>query len=224
MKYYRLVEDFSKKVTGTYPSFIPEESFGDIEPSKRINWKGSMILEDEEVEIPKLQLKRKTSKPTNLLPALSGGFGMCLIVDDKLKTILENAKTSHFRYFPTTLKMFNSNETLPYWFIKSIRPFYDIIDIGNCIFKEGGQNFSNPDNRKIRIFNNINELYISLSNKEIIVKYHPDFRNDVDIDFFAIDRINDSAVSFYVSEKLKEEIEKEKLTGMKFIAINERWP
>jgi hypothetical protein len=223
MKYYKLTEqNNTRKAFGTLPNFIsliPD----DIEIEKIVNY-GKAYVEKNQFYVPPLKLKGKSSIITNMLPSLAGGFGMSVIADYKLKNIIEKSNYYKMRFTKTVLKDLEDNE-LPYWFISAEEGFYDAIDFKNSIFFD----------KKNHMFDEAKWEKLSFEGKDEFLQYEKEndtiiyidficLIENVNSDFFAIQFVNNNTIVFFISEKLKGEIEKENMTGMQFLELNERWP
>ena len=49
-------------------------------------------------------------------------------------------------------------------------------------------------------------------------------KEDIDVDFFPLRSVEYGGIGYYVSERLKNAIEKAGCTGMRFFEINQRYP
>ena len=219
MKYYRIRH--SLKDTGRkFPQV--EAGVGDFNVTdsnyignvshylKKIN--GNVIL-------PELVLY-KSAKLTDLISSGFMGTGDGLILSNKLYTIISSYSGENQQFFK--IKLHHKNlENDSYWYLHPSSVNNDLIDFSKSEVWELNSFIKDKE----RVFINSEEFYEE-SNK---TKYPKMLAIDKYVlkdncpDFFILNFI-EGGIGFFVSEKLKNEIEDSGCTGIVFTESNERYP
>jgi hypothetical protein len=205
---------------GTFPNF--GSRFDKIVSfTNSITTKPLFIGNDKKIEVPELFQHRKTSKITDNLNGLLAGFSFTMIISEKLKELLKTMKVFEMSFFKTIYTTLENKE-LDYYFVKAKVEALESIDYDKTEFYEweniGPLNKSKKNPLK---FKNKDELINYEKNGGVayeILKLVID--KNWEYDFFALKMVEDFALCFIVSEKLKEQMEQEGITGVGFLELN----
>jgi hypothetical protein len=186
----------------------------------------------ENVLLPKALLW-KSAKLTDLLSAGMIGLNKNLLISKKLAYILQESNLSGFQFFETTV-LTQSGLATQYTIVHPCDFYFKIIDysqseIGYYLFSS----FDKEPKKKLNV-NSEEEMIAEVQKfEESIANGTHDFNNllikkvrflkNSNIDFFSL-RCVYGGLGFYVSERLKEVIEKAGCTGIVFTEPNERYP
>jgi hypothetical protein len=161
----------------------------------------------------------ETSKINDLI--MDGGpVSLKLIVSDKLKTLLEKYRKTGMQYF--NINIIKKNQVFDnYWILNFFETNYEVLDFQKSRFYETENIFTLK--KEIEI-NSLTEL-IQVK-KDIELKGYPYgfiidkliFNDNVVLDFFVLTNV-EGGIKYITSETLKEEIEKENITGIEFRPI-----
>lgn len=218
--YFRIYNSIDKKVIGSasnqaihakieihvdHPNFFNQHLWKKVE-------------NPDLIVCPKPILEKK-AKLTDLIsyPGLAG----TLLISNKLKTILSRSGHPGVQYFPTSV-IANNSEVSDYWVVNPFEFDYGCIDMINSTItrKDYETNLSE------HIVPDLIEL-ITLCKTLIFPKsisIDPLFLNeDCNKDFIIMQRVY-GGIGFYVSEKIKKEIEDTGCTGIVFTKPEEKYP
>jgi len=142
-----------------------------------------------------------------------------LLISDKLKSILEKSVTSgECEFLP--VRVWYINEEFPYWILNPIVFRMELIDFANSeIWLEGT---GGVKIRKINIkdYTDFKEWIHKLALPERITMHNFVFMDQAEQDFIQL-RYGKGGIGFYVSEKIKKEIESACCSGIRFTKSNE---
>lgn len=227
MTFFQLITPLSRKIFGTLPNFKWDDDYNpDKDPElykllmKNGNLKFNMFdllkVQENDLFIEKLQLKSKSSKTTNLL---SMYLTDNLFVDKELYEIIKNSKVFGMLYYETYLKRLDEIK-LKYWKIVPRYEALEYIDYSKTVFIDKPQDFE-PTSWKYIKFNSEEELMaFEAKNKVILHKENLTIKENCNCDLFSFRFVFNRAVGFIISERLKEKIEREKMTGMQFLEFD----
>jgi len=216
MRFYRIRHSLNTKVTGKYPQIKDVIYSGNVNNNpKFINALRFKKIEFEP-EVPKPILDNKAKK-TDLIEALpTAPFNF--LISGKLKTILQANRKEGLQFFKSSVS-YKGIEDTDYWFLNLYIFSNEYIDYKKCVVmykkkkkeKYGtipiSMNFENKtffilEKEKAKI--NMEAFYI----EKLALQ-------NVEENFFGINDV-EGGVGFYVSEKLKNEIEEAGCTGIEF--------
>lgn len=229
MKYYRLNFSLSTKVRGNneyvkkYSLKIPNDKMYWEEPK----FIGSVRNEKIEFQPYLLDIELFPNSKINDLIMDGGPISTKLIISGKLKSILED-----YRKTKTGMQFFNINilkkhEVFSdYWILNMYEFNQEFIDFSKCkiIYRKKDDDFEvtfSAKNVEIEV-NNIKEFndYTEKAKEklETITIEKLSLKNNISEDFFILKYVF-GGVGYYVSEKLKQEIEDASCTGIEFQPI-----
>jgi hypothetical protein len=226
MNFFRLLESTGTDI-GQYPQVIDANVGFDIyEKRSSYHLNFTEAISTTIWPIPKLSNK---AKKTDLISVSYMGLSSKLLISNKLYIILNDINSKGIQFISSKL-IYKKNLEEDYWIVNPHISDFSFLDIKNC-------NFIYTDAMgKIEIsdenFESIEE-YIKgyLKNKQDAISIgYPNFRplflkklaikRDTSIEFFALSGVS-GGIGFYVSERLKEVIEKAGCTGIVFKELNE---
>lgn len=180
---------------------------------------------------PQCKLSSKAKK-TDLISISFMSLSNKLFVSPKLKEILSLNNTKGVQFIKSKLTIKNKIDE-EYWIINPFLSDYTFLKINDCEFV-----YTDPMGDKIltkKKFHNIKEFQLAFEKNrcDAIKIGYPNHRplsmqnisllEDSDVDFFSLSPVN-GGIGFFVSEKLKNEIEKAGCTGIVFTEPNEKYP
>lgn len=173
---------------------------------------------DDIVVCPKPILEKK-AKLTDIITY--PGLAWDLLISDPLKKLLYAAGHRGVQFFPTSV-IVDKKEIEGFWIMNPYEFDYDCIDLNRSIFT-----FTNEEKDKKKIsINNTQELIDLIDTlrypKSIMIE--PLFLKENCTKDLLVIRGVYGGISFYVSEKLKREIENTGCTGIVFSKPEERYP
>lgn len=217
--YYKITIGFDKLVYGTdwpqtnetiYPCSI-------YDPLFIRQWKFKKTPKNIITPIPKLKAKAIL---TDLIGTSSNGSEFALIISEKLKMILEKYNTDHVEFI--SIKMQKGVREIKGYWMTNIIGFdnREAINYAKCTIK-----YFMCRNREeifIKTFDEFLEAKKGNEGEMIgILIYKLILKEKIDKDFIILDAVNGGGVGYYVSEKLKKEIEDEGCTGIVFEPVEQ---
>jgi hypothetical protein len=229
MKYFRINNASDRKAIG----FYPQVSEG-IYPTTRDSSNAlGMLLYNEKAtsntEIPKGML-HKRAKLTDFLSVsfLSGS----LFLSERLKNIITKYSSQGVQFLNTSIVVREKEDT-SFYILYPHQSDYSFLDIEKTEFVFKDIMLKEILN-KVE-FKSVNEYLLALNeNKKDAIRIgFPSFKpliinkiaiiENCDIDFFSIERVQ-GGIGYFVSEKLKVQIEEADCTGIVFTQLNEKYP
>ena len=222
MNYYRIFRSANSKQIGKYPQVYEAEVPTTVTDANYIvNLQFEKASDD--TQLPKGILAAKAKK-TDLISATFIGFSSKLFISKKLFEILHNSKFQGVQFLKTALIIQNKGEE-EYYIVNPYELHYEYLDFNSSLFNYYPSSFS-PVEKQV-YFNNVSELitgFKQLVTGQIIRIETPVFIQDCDVDFFPLNWVNDGFTGYFVSERLKDEIETAGCTGIVFTNPGERYP
>lgn len=212
MNYYRIKESIALKEIGAFPQSQTANHFVHVNsPNHLQNKQIPSKLEVESVSIPQPILMKK-AKRTDLISVVS--ISLKLVMSNKLKKILEASIGSNdwVQFLPMTLV--DKEEIIDYWLMSVYK--YDMQNV----------NFKQSDIWLEGLVSPIKQVFIETVEDYFILKQgikYPEslsinklvLHSRIDTHFFSLSIVS-GGVGYYISEKLKEEIEMAGCTGISF--------
>jgi hypothetical protein len=220
MKYFALEASLNKKVLGNYPQIKGFLHHCDVE--EEANFIDKFIFEKIEIQpvLSNVVLHSK-SNLTDFIDTFGDiGFNFSYIISSRFKNILDQFNTFGFQYFKTYIIQNNKNFE-NYWQTNIYVFPFNFIDFekSNFILKD------RDINRNVIIetinFNNINEfnLFVCKVKYPKMISFKNIFFNEnMNLDFFVL-RYTEGGHKGIVSERLKNELEKNEISGIEFRPI-----
>jgi hypothetical protein len=216
--FYRIEPGLDEKVTGIddvqassaiYPVNIWDPIY--------INQWGHTLIPDYVVlPIPKIKTKAKL---TDLMSVYFTGSSYRLTISSRLKAILEKNSHGNIQFIPITI-YYKKKYLSDYW-LTNILSFdnekvinYSQSLIFECHFTTEIKMITIKDYKDFKQ----NEIKLEWPNNLFIEKVV--FKSKVEQDFCTVERVSGGA-GYFVSEKLKQEIESAGCTGIKFLPIEQ---
>ncbi|MCD8439772.1 hypothetical protein [Tenacibaculum finnmarkense] len=220
MKYYRIKRDLTNmKIVGTFPQI--ETAIYDCDPFEDENFIDNLGFKRIKIK-PKLAIGKlhKKAKLTDFLSVVPMGFSNKLLVSTKLKDILISKNNTNVQVFNNPILVDNLTNT-DYWLVNPVKLSNNIIDFQKSdIFLKSGI-FLDDKIKKLKIIT-LEEYIIEEKKIEEMGGFPFNlFFEKIRIDdnteesFFVLNNVY-GGYGYYISEKLKNEIENQKLTGIQF--------
>lgn len=214
MRYFKVNFSIGKDVGSVMPQ--ANESSTVVSEINTINNSWLSKINESNIDFPSMIL-RKRAKKTDLISVSYLGYSSRLLISDKLKLILEKYQNENVQFFKTRI-IYKDVEDSNYWVVHPYRVDYDFVDYSKSIINK--QNILSTDPKE----------YVNIDSKEDFIKQRTHHGTDGKIwgftiekivfkdkitDFFILDGVS-SGIGYYVSEKLKNEIEEAGCTGIEF--------
>ncbi len=220
MNIYKIKNSLNYKVIGVYPQ-VETGEYPVINGNP--NFIGNVYLKyipkQPDIPIPKL---RKKAKKTDLVSAGIMGLSSRLLITNKLKITLEKYQNENVQFFKTSI-IYKDVEDFDYWVVHPYKVDYDFVDYSKSIISK--ENILGSDSKE----------YVTINGTEEFIKQRTHHSTDGKIwsytiekiafkdkltDFFILDGVS-GGIGYYVSEKLKNEIEEAGFTGIEFEAVEQ---
>ena len=230
-KFYIIFESSEIKEIGFFPQVydaIVDFNIYDKNSAYHLNF--SKANQNTLWPISKLSGK---AKKTDLISHSFMGLSNKLIVSIKLYTIFSVMKTEGIQFIKSTLVLRKDKEE-DYWIANPFLSEYTLLDIANCEFIYTDA-MGKDEMGKIKFDSSISFIQAYLQNqkdavsigypnhKPLIIKQIA-FKNESNCDFFSVDGVRYGGIGFFVSQKLKDQIEAAGCTGIIFTDPNEKYP
>ena len=230
MNYYRVRYTLNKKkVFGNYPQVkeVKHHCSVDNDPRFIRHFRLKKIDFEPIVSTPILYAK---SKKTDLIEKLGIGFSHRLVISGKLKNILKQYRNDGFQYFQCPI-FHKGVEDKAYWIMNVFKTNEEYINYKESEIKwermrmGSGPKYGIVKIVSLRDFNKKKEFH--RKNHEYLYVKRIVLKEQVKDDFFVLNHI-EGGLGYFVSEKLKQEIEEAGCTGIEFqpshLISNEWWP
>lgn len=221
MNYYRIRHTLSPKVLGNYPQVkeIVHNCHVDSEPKFIQHFRLKEIDFEPVVSNPILYSK---SKKTDLIEHLGIGFSHRLLMSKRLKYILESFKATGVQFFKCSI-FHKDTEDKNYWIMNAFNTNQEVIDFKNSEISvkvrkiEGGTKLESLNISSQSHFDEMSEFYKKSNSFLKISKVA--LRKNINMNFFILRGI-EGGLGYYVSEKMKNEIEESECSGIEFQPIH----
>lgn len=220
MKYYSIQNCLNEKLMGKIPQIKEFIYHCNVETDPRSIDK--FIFEKIEIQpILSNVILHANAKQTDFINTYGHvGFGFGNLISDKFKQILESFNCYGFQFFKTYI--IQKNEKYNNYWQTNIYDFpYQFID-----FKKTVVSLKDSITRKIILekpninnFEDFQNLINSLEFPFSIYLSDISFNENMNLDFFGI-RYTEATTNGIVSERLKNELEKNEITGIEFRPID----
>ncbi|WP_256010315.1 imm11 family protein [Desertivirga xinjiangensis] len=213
MKYFRLKRSSNDAQIGTFPQVSEGVFFTTINDPAFLENIDLFKEIQGNVSVPAAKLAKKAKK-TDLVSVSSMGFSGRLFVSNKLKNILGKYAADKVQFLESYL-LDKTGEKETYWIVQPLTSDQSYLDFENSdiwlkSIREG--KISKVPLTSLEDFN-IQSQKIDLPKHLQIEK--PAIREEILDDFFILQKVS-AGTGYYVSEKLKSEIENQNCTGIDF--------
>lgn len=216
MKYYSIQNCLNEELMGKIPQIKEFIHPNNIESNHHAI--DNFIFEKIEIQPVLSNIVLYTNaKQTDFINTYGNvGFGFGNIISDKFKLILEKFNHYGFQFFETYIVQ--KNQKIDNYWQTNIYDFpYQFIDFKNTIIS-----LKDSITRKVvsepSYINSLEDFQILINSLEFPISiYLSDisFNENMDLDFFVL-RYTEATTNGIVSERLKNELEKNKITGIEF--------
>ena len=220
MKYFAIETSLNEKILGKYP---PVKGFiHHCNVDEEQNFIDKFIFEKIEVQpILSNVVLYANAKQTDLIDVLgSVGFNFGYLISDKFKQILDQFNCYGFQFFKTSIFQ-NDTQFNNYWQAKIYDFPYQYINFSktNISIKNTLTREIVKESIKINDIKDFQKKIETLEFPLSIFISNISFIDGMDLDFFNIRFFRDGGFKGMVSERLKNELEKHKITGIEFRPI-----
>lgn len=216
MKYYSIESSQNRKILGKIPQV--KEFIHHCDVWEDPNFIDRFVFKKIEIQpiLSNVVLHSK-AKRTDLIDTFGDiGFAHSYLISNKLKEIIEKFNCFGFQFFKTYV--IHENEKIKdYWVINKYDFAYNFIDFKKTIFFKKNSlnrdvieeiNFTSLDDFLLKIVDLKYPITIATSNIF--------FNENMNLDLFSLRFYENGGHKGIVSERLKNEIEKEGITGIEF--------
>jgi hypothetical protein len=178
---------------------------------------------DRDVERPMARLRKKSVKLTDFLSIVGMGFVNNFLLSDRLKQIIEQSRSMGFQFLDTKVFNFSGNEKYTYWILNTYLFFPEYVDYSQS--KLCTDSFDGKEKEWIHCesYEDYQQKCSLYAPRKIYLDKIAFLEREIECDFFALNNTY-GAISYFVSEKLKDAIESAGCTGMEFINPAEVYP
>lgn len=215
MHYYRIVESTDLKIIGVFPQRGEMSSGLHIDDANHLFNQPEFKRIDSNVHIPAFKLRTK-AKNTDMI-SLSINFDF--IISEKFHSILNSEVQNDVQFVP--MQIFYQSKPLPYYLLHFLDSKYDCID-----FEKTDINIMKDiwtEDKKIRVADV--GMFLELT-AETKMPYSVRIKNPVFLDSCSSSivciKYVYSGFGCFVSKSLREKLEEEKCTGIRFMELNEQ--
>lgn len=220
MRYFAIEKSLNEKIMGKIPPV--KEFVHSCNVDKESKFIDKFLFEKIEIQ-PVLSnvILYNTAKLTDFIDVFGDvGFNSGYLISDKFKQILDLFNCYGFQFFETYIIQ-NNQRNDNYWQINIYDFAFHFIDFKKTLFFLKDRDINRNVTSEIINFNNENEFKSfvnNLSYPKMISFSSISFTENMNLDFFTL-RYTDGAQKGIVSEKLKNELEKNEITGIEFRPI-----
>lgn len=220
MKYYKINFSIGKDVGNIMPQANESLTILNNTHLEILNQSWLKKINDLDVVFP-IMILRKKAKKTDLISVSYLGYSSRLLISNKLKYILEKYQNENIQFFKTSI-VYKDVKDYDYWVVHPYKTENYLIDFEKSIITEGESLILN---RKKLVINNYDDfIKIVQENNTGEVKHYiidkVSILDGIKKDFFIINFVS-GGIGYYVSAKLKQEIENAGCTGIAFELINQ---
>jgi len=214
MNFYRLEQSVVQKIVGKYPPF--ETGYFPVDandPRLIINIYFEKVSENEVyVPIPKLR------KGANLIDFMDGPGGHA-IISDKLKQIILQTNPIGLQFLQQ--KIIKENIELEgYWLTNNYEFDYNVFDFDRTEISIMKSTWDVEYTIRIKNTEEFLLLKEEVTYPKRIKIFRPYFSENYTKDFFALRHVY-SGFSFFCSERFRQKLEDQKITGIRFMELGE---
>jgi len=197
--------DGDQSTTGIYPSDVYNN------PLYILQWNFKKVPENIITPIPKLKSKAKL---TDLLSVYNIGTGTRLTISTKLKDILVKYNHGNLEFIP--IKMLKGvREINDYWMSNALSSDNDKLDFEKSEFEISNSGISKIKDIPISSYKEYTEIKSQLNYPEVLFIRKPIISNNTKNHILILKDVN-GAIGYFISEFLKQEIEKLSCSGLDF--------
>ena len=231
MSFFRIYDSIDSKIIGVFPQVIDG-----VVPTTRNdpNFIENYNLRKApaSVYLPKGILEKK-AKLTDLLTTSFPGFSLNLFVSELLKDIINTSNHFGMQFFESSV-IIKSGQEFPYWILHAYEMGYEFLNVADSSFVM----LDRKDRSKIMeqvTFNTASDVQAKYQDIQVRIEKNPNdikflvinevkLKEDIAVDFFPLRTVQYGGIGYFVSERLRNAIEKAGCTGIQFFEINQRFP
>lgn len=223
--YYRMTHSIDEKIVGKFPQSITAayDEIEDVNDSKFIDRIFFKKVDYDPITVK--AILEKKAIPTDLISVACKGFSLKLLMSSKLRKILENNRKTGIQFFNSNI-IHNNKEIDGYSIMNAYEASSNFIDYQNSEiyltefgFKKIEKRFFSTEEDFFNSYNIIKNKNNNLGLK--IIKLHLIDDEKINEDFFILTHV-EGGVGYFVSERLKSEIESANCTGIDFMPVDSK--
>lgn len=220
MNFYFIRNSIDDKIVGHYNQAINAKHNCNIWEDPKFIDRIDFIKVDFD-PITSNAILEKKAKLTDLINSTGVGFGLRLLISDKLKKLLEKYSINKCQFFESPV-IYNNEKLENYWVTHPFTFKIDYVDFNKSQVsvriqkKEGGTEKNALKINSLDDFNKSNNFH--RERNEIVTIEKVFLKENINDDFFML-RFVEGGLRYIVSEKLKKEIEHLNCTGIEFQPI-----
>jgi hypothetical protein len=230
MQHYRIRDAHTRKETGVYPQVDTAIVNGTINDENYLsNWMYRKI--GRPVSIPQ-PILRRGAKLTQCLSTTFVGMESKLLITAPAQALRATMRCYGVQFLPTTLHsekwgnqpaFFVHPHAFGYVFINTQRSVFAYYSTAIPPKPVHPVQFKDTKTLETAYQQNWEEALLSADGYQPLYISHLVLQEDIDTDFFALRSVPYGGLAFYVSERLREAMEKAGNTGIQFMGLNEQF-
>lgn len=217
--YYRMTHSIDEKIVGKFPQSI-NAAYNEIKDVDDPRFIDRIFFKKVDYDpITVKAILEKKAIPTDLISATCKGFSLKLLMSSKLRSILENARKTGLQFFHSNI-IHNNKEIDGYSIMNAYEANPNFVDYNNSeiyLTKFGFQKIERIHfNSKDNFIDQTKQIKKQDADMGFLIEKLALVEDKfIDEDFFILRQV-EGGVGYFVSEKLKAEIEKANCTGIDF--------
>lgn len=219
MKFYCIKESLDNNLVGKYPQVEEAKYPCDIwtEPTfvDRVNF-----VHTDFVPLTATAILNERAKLTDLISAGIVGYSLKLLMSGKLKKSIQTYRSSGLQFYHSTI-LFDEGEVSDYWVLNPFEINMEFIDYGRSEVFLMKNVFNKVERLDIQCIDDFIEQKSRIESQGYpfsILIDKIELLDNLSQDFFTLLNV-EGGVKYVVSERLREHIELEGLTGIEFMPV-----
>lgn len=214
MKFFRIMDSFDKRIVGKFPQF--ETGYYPVhsnDPRLMLNIFFTKVNEKEVFStVPKLV---KGAKLTDFMHGTATGN----IISERVRDLIEKTNPIGMQFISQPI-IVNSIEIDGYWLTNNYEFNFDVINFNLTEISIMKTTWDVDFQVKVKNQTEFLSLVDEIKLPQSIKIFRPYFIENYDKDFFAL-RYVYNGFSFFCSERFRQKLEDEKITGIRFMELDE---
>lgn len=219
MKFFCLKESLDDKIVGKYPqvenAIYPCEIWTEPTFVDRVNF-----IYTDFVPLTATAIIKEGAKLTDLISAGIVGYSLKLLMSGRLKKSIQAFRTSGLQFYQSSV-LFDESEVIDYWVLNPFEINMEFIDYRKSEIFLIKNVFNKIEKLEIQTFDDFMDQKSRIESKGYpfsILIDHIELVDNVSQDFFTLLNV-EGGVKYVVSERLRQHIELQGLTGIEFMPV-----
>jgi hypothetical protein len=214
MKFFRIIDSFDQKIVGKFPQFktgyYPVHS---TDPRLMLNVFFTKVNESEVFStVPKLV---RGARLTDFMAGTATGN----IISERLREIFEQTNPIGLQFIEQKI-IIQNEEIGGYWLTNNYEFDYNVIDFAKTEISIMKSVWDEDYRIQIKNSEEFVQLVEQIKLPQNVKIFRPYFLENYEKDFFAL-RYVYNGFSFFCSQRFREKLEAEKITGIRFMELDE---